>query len=90
MAKKSSEVQNLTNQLAQQERVIEAKDAALARARKALFNIQNTDPVSHTVRGEAGKSSGLGIVRAFKHVQEQAEKGIIEMSDAEADAYALD
>lgn len=82
MAKKSSEVESL-------ERQLEAKDAALAKARKALFNIQNTDPVTHTVRGEAGKSSGLGIVRAFKQVQEHAEKGLIEMSEAEADAYAI-
>lgn len=83
MAKKSSQVEKLESQVADLEAQEGRSQAALAVARKSLFNIANIDPITFTGRGEA-KPSGLGIVKAFTKAQDIAENGIMDMSDAES------
>lgn len=73
MAKKSSEVTELKDEL-------KAKDAALSAARQGLFHIININPVNYQVApGGTPK-----LVKAFREAQETAERTVLNISDAEA------
>lgn len=68
--------------VAELEAQLKAKDRALDVARTALMRVANTKPT--TFIKNAGSLNGRpAVVQAFEAAQARAERGLLDMSDAE-------